>query len=184
MRDDTLSVLVCGSSAASNLPSYLTWLHQEIDLPLRVLLTHSAERFVPRELVAWHVDEIFTSDDPGLNPTEFARRSLAVVVLPATAHMLASAALGLGGSPAQTVLLAAERPALFFPSMNGIMWARKSTARHVEALRADGHTVVEPRESEVYELWQREVVIGPALLPPDQAAETVVKWVEAGLPAD
>ena len=54
------------------------------------------------------------ADAPDLNPTEFALRSRAVIVLPATANMLASAALGLAGMPAQTAVLAAPGPVLFF----------------------------------------------------------------------
>jgi len=183
MRDDALSVIICGSSAAIGMPAYLVWLRQEIDLSLRVLLTHSAERFLQPQVAAWHADEVFTSDDAGLNPTEFAMRSLGIVVLPATANMLASAALGLAATPAQTVLLASNRPVLFFPSMNATMWAKNSTQRHVATLRAEGHTVVEPQERAVFELWQRDNAVGPALLPPDEAAETIVAWLESCLPA-
>lgn len=178
MRDDALSVIISGSSAAIELPAYLAWLRQEIDLSLRVLLTHSAERFLQPQVVAWHVDEVFTSDDASFNPTEFAKRSLGIVVLPATANMLASAALGLAATPAQTALLASDRPVLFFPSMNQTMWTKKSTQRHVAALRAEGHTVVEPQQRPAFELWQRSNAIGPALVSPDQAAEIVVVWLE------
>jgi len=183
MEDDALSVIVSGSSAAIGIPSYLVWLRQEIDLSLRVLLTHSAERFLQPQVVAWHADEVYTSDDTGLNPTEFAKRSLGIVVLPATANMLASAALGLAATPAQTALLASDRPALFFPAMNATMWAKNSTQRHVTALRSEGHTVVEPQERAVFELWQRDNVVGPALLPPDEATETIVTWLENSLSA-
>jgi phosphopantothenoylcysteine synthetase/decarboxylase len=183
MKDDALSVIVSGSSAAIGIPSYLVWLRQEIDLSLRVLLTHSAERFLQPQVVAWHADEVYTSDDTGLNPTEFAKRSLGIVVLPATANMLASAALGLAATPAQTALLASDRPALFFPAMNATMWAKNSTQRHVTALRSEGHTVVEPQERAVFELWQRDNVVGPALLPPDEATETIVAWLENSLSA-
>lgn len=178
MKDDALSVIVCGSSAAAGLPGYLAWFSNEIDLSLRVLLTRSAERFVVPQLVAWHADEVYTSDDPGLNPTEFAHRSSGIVVLPATANMLAAVALGLAATPAQTALLAAPSPCLFFPSMNGSMWEKRSTRRHVASLRADGHTVAEPIEREAYELWRRGVTIGPTLMPPDQATETTIKWLE------
>lgn len=178
MQDDTLSVIVCGSSAAAGLPGYLAWLGNEIDLSLRVLLTRSAERFVTPQIVAWHADETFTSDDPGLNPTEFAMRSAGIVVLPASANMLAASALGLAATPAQTVLLAATAPCLFFPSMNGSMWGKPTTQRHVASLRAEGHTVVEPVEREVFELWQRAVSVGPTLLPPDQVTEATIKWLE------
>jgi phosphopantothenoylcysteine synthetase/decarboxylase len=184
MRDDTLSVIACGSSAASQLPVYLTWLRQEIDLDLRVLLTSSAARFVQPQVAKWYADEAYTSDDPALNPTEFAKRSAAVVVLPASANTIASAALGLAATPAQTVLLAAERPVLFFPNMNRAMWAKAPTRRHVATLRADGHTVVEPQEQVIFELWRRENAPGITMPPPDEAARTVIGWLEKILPSD
>ncbi|MBK3576107.1 hypothetical protein JHN63_20250 [Streptomyces sp. MBT65] len=184
MRDDTLSVIVCGSSAANQLPAYLTWFRQEIDLGLRVLLTHSAARFIQPQVVAWYADEAYTSDDPALNPTEFAKRSAGIVVLPATANTLASAALGLAATPAQTALLAADRPALFFPNMNRSMWVKAPVRRHVATLRADGHTVVDPQERVVFELWQRENALGIAMPPPDEATETVVTWLEKILSAE
>ncbi|MGW3939600.1 flavoprotein [Streptomyces phaeochromogenes] len=181
MRDDALSVIACGSSAASQLPVYLMWLRQEIDLDLRVLLTGSATRFIQPQVAAWHADEAYTSDDPTLNPTEFAKRSAAVVVLPATANTLASAALGLAATPAQTVLLAADRPAIFFPNMNRSMWVKEPTRRHVATLRADGHTVVDPQEQVVYELWRRENAQGITMPPPEEVVQTVVTWLEKNL---
>ena len=181
MRDDALSVIACGSSAASQLPQYLTWLRQEIDLGLRVLLTADAARFVQPQLVAWHADECYTSDDPALNPVEFAKRSAAVIVLPATANTLASAALGLAATPAQTALLAAERPVLFFPNMNRAMWTKEPVRRHVATLRTDGHTVVEPQERVVFELWRRENAVGVTMPAPDETAATVVAWLEKTL---
>jgi phosphopantothenoylcysteine synthetase/decarboxylase len=183
MRDDALSIVVCGSSAATGLPAYLAYLNHELDLSLRILLTHSAERFFPRQAASWYADEVYASDDPALNPTEFARRSLAIVVLPATANMLGAAALGLAGTPAQTIMLAAEGPALFFPSMNATMWAKRTTQGHVAALREDGHTVVEPREQQVYEMWRRDFALGPALSPPLEATETIISWLDGELAA-
>lgn len=178
MQEDALSVIVCGSSASISVPAYLVWLRNEIDLSLRVLLTCSAERFIQRQVVAWHADEVYASDDTALNPVEFARSSRGIVVLPATANMLAAAALGLAATPAQTALLASDRPALFFPNMNSSMWEKGSVQRHVATLRADGHTVVQPQQREVFEMWRREVSIGLTLLPPDEVAETIIKWID------
>jgi Flavoprotein len=156
-------------------------LSNEADLDLRILLTHSAERFLPRQTVAWHAGEVYSSDDPGLNPAEFAMRSLGIVVLPATANMLAAAALGLAATPAQTAVLAAERPCLFFPSTSASMWAKRTTQRHLAALREDGHTVVEPTERQVYVMWQREFAPNPAMPPPETATEIIISWLEDGL---
>jgi phosphopantothenoylcysteine synthetase/decarboxylase len=181
MRDDALSIIVCGSSAAAGLPAYLMRLGNELDLSLRVLLTDSAVRFLQPQLVSWYADEVFTSDDPGLNPTELARRSAGIAVLPATANMLAAAALGLAATPAQTALLAAVRPAIFFPQLNASMWAKNSVHRHVAALRGDGHTVVDPEDKQIYELWRREFVVAPAMPSPEQVTELVITWLEKTL---
>lgn len=179
MRNDALSIIVCGASASIGVAPYLTWLRQEIDLPLRVLLTHNAQRFVQPEALAWYADEVYTSADPGLNPTELARRSVGLVVLPASANTIAAAANGLAGSPAQTAILADERPVLFFPAMNESMWVKAATRRNVATLRADGHTVVDPRQGPVFELWRRENVIGIAMAPPDEATEIIIGWLES-----
>jgi Flavoprotein len=179
MRDDALSVIVCGSG--SSIPAYLIWLRQEMDVPLRLLLTHSAEGFIPRRLAAWYADEMFTSDDPSLNPAELAHRSLGIVVLPATANMLATAALGLAGTPAQTAILSSPRPVMFFPNMNKVMWEKATTRRHVAQLRDEGHIVVEPQPQPTFELWQRRNVIGPTMPTPEQATELIIEWLEARL---
>ncbi|MFD4656364.1 flavoprotein [Kitasatospora sp. NPDC058444] len=175
MRDDALSVIVCGASAALDLPGYLVRLRQSVSAPLRLLLTHGAERFLRAEALAWHADESYGPGDL-LNPTELALRSRGLAVLPATANMLAGAALGLAGSPAQTALLAHPRPVLFFPSMNAVMWDKPATRRHVTTLRAEGHVVVDPQPGAVYELWSGRVADGRGLLPPDRAAQVLASW--------
>jgi phosphopantothenoylcysteine synthetase/decarboxylase len=177
MRDDALSVVVCGSSAAMDLPGHLGALRRRVRGPLRALLTHSAERFVPAQVVRWLTDEAYTADADDLNPTELALRSRAVIVLPATAHMLASAALGLAATPAQTVVLAARTPVLFFPAMNEVMWDKPVTRRHLATLRGDGHAVVDPYEREAYQMWSRQWGPGRVLPPPAHVAKIVLDWL-------
>ncbi|GKQ40598.1 flavoprotein [Streptomyces sp. A012304] len=177
--DDALGVIVCGASAAVSLPAYLSRLRRALPRTrVRVLLTASAERFVRPEVVGWYADECLTGDTPGLNPTEFAARSRGVAVLPASANTLACAALGLAGTPAQTALLVAAPPVLFFPSMNRTMWTRSSVRRHVAELRAEGHTVVDPSPGEAYEIWQRRIVPSVIMPGPDPAVEVISVWWE------
>jgi phosphopantothenoylcysteine synthetase/decarboxylase len=177
MLDDALTVIACGASVSLLLPGYLVGLRRTVQPPVRLLLTASAQRFVQPQAAAWCVDEVVLSSAVELNPVECALRSRAVVVLPATANMLAAAALGLASTPAQTVLLATARPALFFPAMNQAMWDRDSTRRHVATLRGDGHVVVDPAQREVFELWQRDVATGPTLPPPDEVSKIVDGWL-------
>lgn len=174
MHDDALSVIVCGSAATAHLPDYLALLRQHSPAPLRILLTHSATGFLSPSVARRYADDFHTSDDPDLNPTEFALRSKAVVVLPATANMLAAAALGLAGTPTQTVLLSAPPPVLFFPAMNRVMWDNPRVRRHVTTLRGDGHIVVDPQEREIYEVWRRALTVGIAPPPAEQVVKTVL----------
>ena len=115
MQQGALVVIAAGASASLVLPLYLTEL-RKTQGEIVVLLTRSAERFVPREVVGWLADEVITSDSPTLNPIELALTSKGIVVLPATAHMVAARALGLASTPAATTLLAAPRPACGFPT--------------------------------------------------------------------
>jgi phosphopantothenoylcysteine synthetase/decarboxylase len=131
--------------------------------------------------MAWAADEVWLSTAADLNPTELALRSRGIAVLPATANMVASAALGLAATSAQTAVLAAPGPVLFFPAMNQAMWDRDSTRRHVATLRGDGHVVIDPHQREVFELWRREVVTGATLPTPDEVSKIVLGWLgEAG----
>lgn len=172
MRDGALSVIACGASAVLSLPEYLSQLQVDLNVPVRLLITHSARRFINPEGLAWHVDEM-VSADANFNPTEFALRSRLVTVLPASANMLACAALGLAGTPAQTAVLAAPGPVLFFPSMNPVMWDRAVTRRHVGQLREDGHVVVDPVPRETYSLWKRSVESGAGLPLPGHVTKII-----------
>lgn len=178
MRDGALTVIACGASAVLSLPDYLVHLRLAVGVPVRLLLTHSANRFVNPDGLGWHADEVFPADATDLNPTEVALRSRVVAVLPASANMVACAALGLAGSPAQTAVLAAAGPVLFFPSMNSAMWDRPVTRRHVSTLRGDGHVVVDPVARETYSLWRREVEPSIGLLPPQDVAKIIASALD------
>ena len=73
-----------------------------------------------------------------------AERSHAIVVAPATAHMLAKAAHGLADDFLSTLLLAARGPLLFAPAMDGGMWEHPAVRANVDTLRARGAIVLEP----------------------------------------
>lgn len=177
MRDDALVLIAGGSSATLVLSAYLAELRRTVDTELVVLLTKSAERFVPAQVPGWLADEVHTADDPALNPIELALKARAMVVLPTTAHLLACAALGLASTPAATALLASPRPRLFFPHMNKVMWDKPVIQRHVAELRASGDHVVDPEEREVHEIWRGSRGPGVSMAGPDKAAALVADWL-------
>jgi phosphopantothenoylcysteine decarboxylase len=172
MSSRALVVIVTGSAAAIGLPDYLAELGQALDHPLTVLLTETAERFVDPEVASWFADEVLTCDSPGLDPVELAHTAGGLVVLPASGHTLACAALGLMGTPAAAALAEAPTPSLYFPAMSGVVWGRAAIRRHVADLRRQGDTVVEPRAVDV-------PGGGPAVLPPTpvEVAATVLDFL-------
>ena len=177
MQSKPLVVIATGSSASINLTYFLTELRSEVDREITVMMTASAERFVRPEVVGWFCDRVITADTPGVNPVQLALTADAIVVLPASANTISAAALGLAGTPAQTALLAAPWPVLFFPHMNPVMWRKPAMQRNVATLRADGNTVVEPVEKTTYHMWKKEKDVGLALPDADDVALIVRAWL-------
>jgi phosphopantothenoylcysteine decarboxylase / phosphopantothenate---cysteine ligase len=73
-----------------------------------------------------------------------AEQAAAVVVVPATANVLAKAAHGIADDFLTTLLLAARCPVLMAPAMDGGMWHHPAVVANVAALRGRGVTVLEP----------------------------------------
>jgi phosphopantothenoylcysteine decarboxylase / phosphopantothenate---cysteine ligase len=67
-----------------------------------------------------------------------------VLVVPATADVLARAAHGLADDLLTNVLLTARGPVVFAPAMHTEMWNHPATAANVATLRSRGAIVIEP----------------------------------------
>ena len=84
---------------------------------------------------------------PGAHPhIELAQQAELLCVAPATANLLAKAALGLADDLLSTLLLAFDGPMILAPAMNSQMWAKPSVQRNVRQLRDDGFLLVDPEE--------------------------------------
>lgn len=73
----------------------------------------------------------------------------AMVVAPATASTIAKMATGVADNMLVTTYLSAKAPVFVAPAMDLDMMAHPSTSRNLATLRADGVTVIEPREGEL-----------------------------------
>jgi phosphopantothenoylcysteine decarboxylase/phosphopantothenate--cysteine ligase len=88
---------------------------------------------------------IFTRRErPVVEHVELSKWADRVVVAPATADIIAKAALGVADEIASTVLLSARAPVMFAPAMNETMWASPAVRRNIETLVADGKTILDP----------------------------------------
>jgi len=75
---------------------------------------------------------------------EHGQRASAVIVAPATADLLARAAIGRADDLLTTTLLATRAPLIFAPAMHSEMWENPATVDNVAVLRRRGHIVLEP----------------------------------------
>ncbi|QEL54110.1 flavoprotein [Chromobacterium paludis] len=165
----------CGSVDILTLPRYLSAIKTGIDCELTVLMTSSAQAFLPAASVGLYADRVIAGERPEDWPTDKPSRIVAdhdlLVVLPATAHMLGTAAQGAAPNRLATVILASNFPVLFFPVMGAVMWEKPAVQRNVRQLREDGYQVVEPVWHENYDVSLGRMVGHPSLPLPEQAVE-------------
>ncbi len=162
-----LLVGASGSASVAGLPAYLTTLRQDLGATVTVVMTHTARLFLPEHTVALHADRVVTGDDPARWPTDnqaaLAASHDAVVILPATANMIAAVANGAAPNLLSAVVLAATTPVVLFPMMSPAMLAKPAVHRNLGRLRADGYHVFEPIRPDGI----------PALPPPAEVAGAI-----------
>ncbi len=113
-----------------------------------VILTEGAAEFVrPLTFEALTARPVLTSlwqRGAALEHVRLAQQADLIVVAPATAHLIARAAQGLGDDLLTTLLLAATVPVLLAPAMNDAMFAHPATQSNLQLLKGRGVTVVGP----------------------------------------
>lgn len=75
---------------------------------------------------------------------ELARWPDAIVIAPATAHVLAQMAAGMAGDLLTTLLLATDKPVFVAPAMNPHMWAHAATGANCALLATRGVHFISP----------------------------------------
>ena len=140
---------VSGSIAAykaADLASKLTQAGAMVD----VLFSHSAAEFVgPLTFRAiTHRPVVTNLFDPAspeaVEHVALAKAADAMLVAPATAHMIAKLALGLADDPISTTALAATAPLLIAPAMETSMWEHPAVRQNVAVLRDRGAVIAGP----------------------------------------
>lgn len=84
------------------------------------------------------------SDVPSVRHVALGQRADLVVIAPATADLLARAAVGRADDLLTSTLLTARCPVLLAPAMHTEMWEHPATQRNVDTLRGDGLHVMPP----------------------------------------
>jgi len=143
---------VSGGIAAYKTPDLVRRL-RERGLDVRVALTQAALSFVAPlalEVVTGHAvwgDDYLEAGGTGVEEhVAAADWADAILFAPATTHLLARLALGLGDDFLTTTALVFDGSVLAAPAMHPRMWSRETTRAHVETLEARGVRFLGPDE--------------------------------------
>ncbi|MEM9342446.1 MAG: bifunctional phosphopantothenoylcysteine decarboxylase/phosphopantothenate--cysteine ligase CoaBC [Pseudomonadota bacterium] len=108
------------------------------------VLTKAAQEFVtPLSVSALAAQKVYLdlfdlTDEAEMGHIELSRAADLVVVVPATADLMAKMANGHADDLASTLLMATDKRVLIAPAMNVRMWEHPATQRNVATLRDDG----------------------------------------------
>jgi phosphopantothenoylcysteine decarboxylase/phosphopantothenate--cysteine ligase len=138
---------VCGGIAAYKAAALTSFLVQRGDR-VDVILTEGAQRFIgPLTFAALTRNPVLTSlwDAPETIPhIALVRAADVLVIVPATANLIAKLARGIADDLLTNAALAARIPIVIAPAMNDAMFEHAATGANLATLEARGVTIVEP----------------------------------------
>lgn len=149
-----ITLCVCGSIAAYKAVSLLRLLLKE-GAHVETVLTHAASRFVGSATFAGlsgraPLSDMFAEGVSGELHVELAARSDLLLLVPATADLLARLTSGRADDLVAATVLCAGCPVLAAPAMHPAMWSHPATQRNVAQLVGDGRVeLLGPVDGEV-----------------------------------
>lgn len=139
--------IITGSIAISKSYDILKIL-KEKKIEINCILTNSAKKLVDiRKLKKNIIGQIYMDSDEAKQKMlhiNLSRKNNIIVVCPATANSIAKFANGYGDNLASTTLLAANKPVIFIPAMNTMMWNNPTNKKNVKYLKSIGVEFIGP----------------------------------------
>ena len=128
---------------------------QKSGCEVSVAMTKHATEFVqPLTFRALTDNHVIVDDYDPANPDPIAHINFSqsidlLLVVPATANIIAKFANGVADDFLSSTYLASNAPVLIAPAMNTTMWEQPATQRNIERLKKDGVRFVEPIAGEL-----------------------------------
>jgi phosphopantothenoylcysteine decarboxylase / phosphopantothenate---cysteine ligase len=154
LHDRRILLIISGGIAAYKSLDLIRRL-RERGVAVRAVMTAAAQHFVtPLSVAALCEDKVYTelwslTDESEMGHIRLSREADLVVVVPASADLIARMAAGLANDLATTVLLASDKPVLIAPTMNLMMWSHPATQANLATLAARGVTRIGPGSGEL-----------------------------------
>ena len=124
-------------------------------IAVRCVLTKGGAQFVTRlSLAALSEDKVYEdlfslTNESEMGHIELSRDADLLLVVPATADILAKMSAGLADDLATTALLATDKPVMAAPAMNVRMWEHAATQENIGVLQERGVTILGPEEGDM-----------------------------------
>lgn len=149
MEKKHIVLSVCGGIAAYKACDIVSRLSKK-DYEIKVIMTKHATEFVSPltfKTLSHHTCEVDTfaadNEDPIAHIT-LAKWADLMVIVPATANMLAKVSLGIADDLVSTTFLAAHCPKMICPAMNVHMYENETTQRNLRLAKDLGYQIIEP----------------------------------------
>lgn len=150
-NDDKLILIgVTGSIAAYKTCDLVRGLVKR-GLPVQVILTESAERFVGKvTFQALTSRPVYANTwENGMVHIEVKNQAGIFAIVPATANIIGKMANGIADDLVSSTYLAVNCPVFVAPAMNPFMYSSKPVQRNLKTLKEDGVRLIDPAEGEV-----------------------------------
>ena len=140
--------IITGSIAVSKCYSILSELkHNKIEV--NCILTNNAKKLINTSKIKQNISgKIYTDTNEKKEKMlhiNLSRKNNLIVVCPSTANTIAKFANGYGDNLASTTLLASNKPIIFIPAMNRMMWNNPINKKNVEYLQSIGVDFIGPK---------------------------------------
>ncbi|MBL4870350.1 MAG: bifunctional phosphopantothenoylcysteine decarboxylase/phosphopantothenate--cysteine ligase CoaBC [Robiginitomaculum sp.] len=148
-------LLIIGGGVAAYKSLLLIRLLAKVGIKTTCIVTKAGEEFItPLSVGALSGERVFTdlfslSDEAEMGHIELSRSADLIVVVPATADLMAKSANGFANDLASTTLLATDKRVLYVPSMNVRMWEHPATQKNLQTLKQRGALFVGPVEGDM-----------------------------------
>ena len=155
MNNNLKILLIISGGIAAYKSLELIRILKKDNIKVQVVLTKGGAEFVtPLSVSALSEEKVYQKLFSLKNETEMGHIQLSrendlILVAPASANIIAHAAAGIANDLATTILLAANKPILFAPSMNVEMWNNPITQKNVKFLKDNNYNFIGPEPGDL-----------------------------------
>lgn len=154
LSDKRILLIIGGGIAAFKAPELIRLLRMRGASVTPVLTRAGAEFVTPLTISslageAVHTDLFDLTRETEIGHIQLSRTADLIVVVAATADLMAKMAGGLANDLASTLLLATDKRVLIAPAMNVRMWDHPATQRNIARLKSDGILFAGPTQGDM-----------------------------------